>query len=204
MNFKQFFLLCLLISLISGATFAQSSFEDRQSLIDQFNKAEEIRSKMQNRIQSLNARDGYNKPEQSTYYFKPNDQLQYKLDIGEADLLKASKKKQKAEALNAVQKMKKIAQGLEVEGIERDEGYFSKLKRAVPCFKRFLSALLRARSERDDEAVKCAVASDKDCVEGAVHEGNKEFVTITDQFYVCLEVDERTMAQLMEKLDELN
>jgi len=78
---------------------------------------------------------------------------------------------------------------LEVPNKERleslkDPSYFNRLKNAIPCFKEFILALYAARYKRDSEYLDCQTEA---CGSKQVLGFEKASMTITDQFYVCLD-----------------
>lgn len=84
-------------------------------------------------------------------------------------------------------------------------GYFEKLSNVYYCFTEFLSDVLAARSERDNELVNCAVEkSNTSCVDKAVVANNESVDNLSTQFYACLDSSaEELKKKELEKLKAL-
>lgn len=75
-------------------------------------------------------------------------------------------------------------QPLSSETKSENSSYFHRLSRALPCFKGFISSLYQARTKRDMKIADCA---SKNCDGSkATHAFEENSVSITDQFYSCL------------------
>lgn len=93
--------------------------------------------------------------------------------------------------LEAADKAKKEIEPSSVQEFRQgnSKSYFHKLSQALPCFKEFILNLYEARYKRDSRVVDCSTKGSEACADKTNTAYQGKVLTVTDEFYLCLERD---------------